>query len=83
MTTVKCPIRDGFATRETDPNYPALVAKAAARGFEPAPLWMLLDDGRHNDVLYPWRGRVWVRRELNEAANAALCGPSRGQTDEP
>jgi hypothetical protein len=77
MTTPKCPIREGFATRDTDPNYPELVAEAAARGFDPAPLWMLLDGGGHNDVLYPWRGRVWVRRETKEPANARLTGPQR------
>ncbi|MBW7896557.1 MAG: hypothetical protein H3C27_15725 [Opitutaceae bacterium] len=53
-------IREGFATRETDPNFPRLVANAKARGFEPAPLSALLATGNNND-LYTWQGRVWVK----------------------
>jgi len=36
------------------------VAKAKARGFEPAPLSALLATG-NNDDLYTWQGRVWVK----------------------
>lgn len=53
-------IREGFATREADPDFPRLVAKAKARGFEPAPLSALLATG-NNDDLYTWQGRVWVK----------------------
>lgn len=53
-------IREGFASREADPNFPRLVAKARARGFEPAPLSALLATG-NNDDLYTWQGRVWVK----------------------
>lgn len=55
-------IREGFALRETDPNYPALVEKAKERGFVPAPLYDLLATGNEDD-LYTWRGHVWIKAD--------------------
>lgn len=57
-------IRGGYASRETDPEYPALVVQAKARGFVPAPLSALLASG-NNEELYTWRGRVWVEARRN------------------
>jgi hypothetical protein len=53
-------IREGFASRETDPDYPALVEQARVGGFVPAPLNALLATGNERE-LYTWRGRVWVK----------------------
>lgn len=54
-------VRAGFATQDADPDYPALVEQADARGFAPAPLGALLVTGNEAD-LYTWRGRVWMKK---------------------
>lgn len=53
-------IRAGFESREADPDFPSLVAKAKHMGFEPAPLSALCANG-NDDELYTWQGRVWVK----------------------
>ena len=55
-------IRRGYESRFTDPEYPALVEEATARGYEPAPLRRLIADGMGTD-LYTWRGRTWIKSE--------------------
>lgn len=55
-------IRESYESRSDDPDYPALVAEAKARGYEPAPLNMLLFDGYESE-LYGWRGRLWIKSE--------------------
>lgn len=66
-------IKKNFATRETDPDYPRLVEKARARGYEPAPLSSLLVTGNEAD-LYTWQGRVWKKLPPNAELRRADCG---------
>lgn len=78
-------IREGFVSRETDPNFAGLVAEAKAQGFEPAPLDVLLVRGNEGE-LYRWKGRVWRRCEQQitktQSRPVAPCAP-RGAADDP
>jgi hypothetical protein len=54
-------ITEAYRSRRSDPGFPALEAKALARGYKPAPLSMGLDYGQHDHELYTWCGEVWVK----------------------
>ncbi|TNC80832.1 MAG: hypothetical protein C9356_11960 [Oleiphilus sp.] len=58
-------ITESYDAYVSSPHYAGLVEEARAKGYKPAPLWMLLARPAYAAVIYKWKGGCWVRLDYD------------------